>query len=51
MARKVEYVGIQKAEVDSIRTLFLVILEVSLIYIDAVFATTISMGAGELAFG
>ena len=51
MARKVESVGIQKAEADTISTLVLAILAGAFISLGAVFATTVTMDAGELAYG
>ena len=51
MARKVESVGIQKAEVDTISTLVLAILAGAFISLGAVFATTVTTGAGELPYG
>ena len=51
MARKVESVGIQKAEADTISTLVLAILAGAFISLGAVFATTVTTGAGELPYG
>jgi formate transporter len=50
MARRAEYIGIRKAEMDAVTTFILAVLAGAFIALGAVFATTVTTGEG-LPFG
>ena len=51
MAARAEQVGVRKAHLDATSTFALSVLAGAFIALGAVFATTVSAGAGELTFG
>jgi formate/nitrite transporter len=51
MARKAEDTGVAKASLDTGRLLVLAVLAGAFIALGAVFATTVTAGSGDLAFG
>ncbi len=51
MAAKAEGVGVTKANLDTVSLFVLAVLAGAFISLGAIFATTVSAGAGDLAFG
>jgi formate/nitrite transporter len=51
MAEKAEDVGVHKANLDAVRLFALAVLAGAFISLGAIFATTVSAGAGDLPFG
>ena len=51
MAAKAEGVGVTKAHLDAVSLFVLAVLAGAFISLGAIFATTVSAGAGDLAFG
>jgi formate transporter len=51
MARRAEETGVAKAAIDTERLLVLAVLAGAFIALGAVFATTVTAGSGDLAFG
>jgi len=51
MAEKAEDVGVRKANLDAVRLFALAVLAGAFISLGAIFATTVSAGAGNLPFG